>query len=99
MLHLFHRACRVLLASMAFTMAFFLTPRVWVENAELPSSQQVPVDALEQPNSCLWCDDPISRPGCEDPDESEDVWLNPDSLRNRGDEQCDEKRPGSEPNA
>ena len=99
MLRAFHNACRVLLASMAFTMAFFLTPRFWVENAEAPSSRQVPIDALEQPNSCLWCDEPVSRPRCDDPDDENSVWLNPDSVRNNADEPCDNDRPGSKPNA
>ena len=98
MLRAFHRTCRVLLASMAFTMAFFLTPKIWVESDAAPSSRQVPVDALEQPNSCLWCNEPVNQPHCNDPDDSDEVWLNPDSVRSKTDKSCDDQK-GSSPNA
>lgn len=85
---------------MAFAMAFFLTPRVWVENAGTPSSEEIPVDALEQPDSCLWCDDPGTVPGCDGRSDHERLWLNPDDPSSDvPSDECKDAKPGSEPNA
>jgi hypothetical protein len=94
MWHAIYNTSRYLLAAMAFSVAFFLTPRVWVEpNAEVPSDRTVPVDTLEQPDSCLWCDEPPTQCGDDSDDE---LWLNPDSVSGSGD--CQENSE-SGPNA
>ena len=81
---------------MAFTMAFFLTPRVWVESTQTTSSEEIPVNALEEPNSCLWCDEPSAVPGNCPEESDETLWLNPDSTQKfHGD--CDDQ--GTGPNA
>ena len=94
MWHAIYNTSRYLLAAMAFSMAFFLTPRVWVESTEAPSAGQIPVDALEQPDSCLWCDEPATR--CGD-DDDETLWLNPDNVSDPGD--CDDESSETGPNA
>lgn len=55
-----------------FAMALVLTPRAWVEPSS--STEMVPVETLDQPSKCLWCE-PAATP-C--PSQSQPAWLNPD---------------------
>ncbi len=92
-----HNTYRYALVAMAFTMTFFLTPRAWVEGTEAPTHEQVPVDALEDPESCLWCDEPRSTSSECGSDDDDQLWLNPDQV---ADPDCDDdSSPSSGPNA
>lgn len=83
MWHAIYNTSRYLLAAMAFSVAFFLTPRVWVSSsAEVPSDRRVSVDTLDESESCLWCEDPPTR--CGD-DSDQQLWLNPDNVSEPGD--------------
>lgn len=55
-----------------FAMALVLTPRAWVEPNASPD--MVPVEVLDQPARCLWCESAPTP--CEDP--RQPAWLNPD---------------------
>ena len=69
------------LAVVAFGMFLVLTPRAWVEPESHGLAEEVPVDVLEQPSQCLWCDPlPAAKP-CNDAPDAEPrrrMWLNPD---------------------
>lgn len=86
-------ASRLALAGMAFAMVFFLTPRsAWISGAHAPSSstpEQVPVDRLEDSDSCLWCDQTSEESeSCLDREASED-----------SDETCTDDQSGTGPSA
>jgi len=97
MWHAIYNTSRYLLAAMAFSVAFFLTPRVWIESsAQVPAEHNhVSVDTLDESDSCLWCDEPPTRCG----DDSDDqLWLNPDNMADPAD--CDDDESSdSGPNA
>lgn len=91
-----HNTYRYLLVAMAFTMTFFLTPRAWVAGNESATHEQVPVDALEDPGDCLWCDQARSAPA-ECSDDENQLWLNPDQV---SEPNCDDDETSSSgPNA
>ncbi len=83
---------RKALTALAFTMAFLLTPRAWVEEST-PSNgvDSIPVDMLEHSEDCLWCGPALQPVDCDvestDPaspdddaaDTAERIWLNPDA--------------------
>lgn len=76
---LFSRA----LAVMTFCMFLVLTPRAWVEPENRGATEEVPVDVLEAPSDCLWCEPAPSAEPCSDsPDNQKQtrrrMWLNPD---------------------
>lgn len=89
-------ASRMLLAGMAFTMMFFLTPRSgWISGAQAPSAsapEQVPIDQLEDPGSCLWCDDVQTTESCADGDA---MWRSDGTS----DDECSDEPTGAGPNA
>lgn len=89
-----HTFSRLLLASMAFAIAFLLTPRIWVQQERTSTAGEVPVTTLEDGGECLWCDEPP--PEACDGDEADGVWLNPDAP---APEECDDSRDDSGPNA
>lgn len=72
------------MTGMAFSMAFLLTPRAWVEVERQGHSASIPVQLLERrgQDSCLWCT-PQEVVPCEDaqrPAAPERLRLNPDDL-------------------
>lgn len=70
---LFSRA----LAVVAFCAFLILTPRAWVEDS-FSEVDQVPVNVLDGPVDCLWCDTASSAP-CDDTETTQArPWLNPD---------------------
>jgi hypothetical protein len=75
---------RRLLAGMAFSMAFLLTPRAWVEIERQSHSASIPVQQLERRdnNSCLWCSPQEASPcgATQAPAAPERLRLNPDDL-------------------
>lgn len=83
---------------MAFTTAFFLTPRVWITDARVPSQREIPVDSLEQSHdNCLWCDAPASTP---EPCDEEHDGADSDLLRSEVPEcESEDERTGTGPNA
>lgn len=69
------------LAMVVFAMFLVLTPRAWVE-AENGVTEEVPVNVLEAPSDCLWCD-PLPAEPCSDSPEDHakrPMWLNPDQA-------------------
>lgn len=91
-----HNTYRYLLVAMAFTMTFFLTPRAWVSGDESATHNRVPVDALEEPGDCLWCDKARAN-SAECSDDEDELWLNPDQV---SDPNCEDDEPSSSgPNA
>ena len=74
---LFSRALGVV----AFFAFLVLTPRAWVEPERYGATEEVPVDVLEAPSDCLWCD-PAPSSNCTDDTNdraaSARPWLNPD---------------------
>jgi len=94
-----HNACRLFFAAATFTMVFLLTPRGWVDEPIEPRSRTIPVDRLEQSNTCLWCgpEHAISD-DCRDRGDDDRLWLNPDDPRpDRGSSSCDDSS-DSDPN-
>lgn len=94
-----HNSCRLFLAATAFTMVFLLTPRVWVDGGTESTSRTIPVDRLEQSDTCLWCDQdrPTHPEECSERDDDQ-LWLNPDDPQPHGaPESCDDA--DDEPNA
>src|SRR5690606_27633743 len=49
------------LAAMVFCMFLVLTPRAWVETGD-GVTEEVPVNVLEAPSDCLWCEPLPSAP-------------------------------------
>ncbi len=69
---------RRFVAGLVFSMFLVLTPRAWVDAGQGHETEEVPVNSLEQPSDCLWCDPQPA--GCdEDGRESAPTWLNPDA--------------------
>lgn len=86
------------LAVVTFCMFLVLTPRAWVESgAASGATEEVPVDVLEQPSQCLWCDPlPAAKPCSDAPDAQPKrrMWLNPDEpLVVPTDVPCSEEAP------
>lgn len=70
------------LGVMTFGAFLVLTPRAWVEPEHRGATEEVPVQVLETPTGCLWCD-PLPVSECDDEEEpatppSARPWLNPD---------------------
>lgn len=91
-----YNSARVTVTTMAFAVVFFLTPRAWVQNPTAPTTSQVPVNTLEQSDSCLWCTPAPPTSPCEA--DGDGLWLNPDAPRT---EECPEQRASGDngPNA
>lgn len=70
------------LGVMVFCAFLILTPRAWVEPENRGATEEVPVDVLEQPSDCLWCDPAPSSEDCDDKQKARATsiqpWLNPD---------------------
>lgn len=69
------------LGVVAFCLFLVLTPRAWIEPERRGVTEEVPVDVLETPSDCLWCD-PAPTTECDDDSiqapPSTPHWLNPD---------------------
>lgn len=92
MWHTLQQTSRVLLATMAFSMAFVLTPRSWIPGAQAPSSpeeaEQVPVDTLEGSDSCLWCDESeMQQSPCR---RKKNKWLSPETRSGYTEGDCED---------
>lgn len=74
---LFSRALGVVV----FCAFLTLTPRAWVEPENRGATEEVPVNVLETPTGCLWCD-PVPSSECDDQQKAKASptrpWLNPD---------------------
>lgn len=70
-----------MLGAMVFCAFLILTPRAWVEPDHHAATEEVPVNVLETPSGCLWCD-PAPAADCDDEQGSKATsarpWLNPD---------------------
>lgn len=79
MLHhiMFSRALGVVV----FCAFLILTPRAWVEPESHGATEEVPVNVLEAPSDCLWCD-PVPSSECDEEQKAKAAnarpWLNPD---------------------
>ena len=78
------------IAGTAFAMALVLTPRAWVEPQASPDL--VPVEVLDQPAKCLWCE-PELQP-CLQAEEAP-AWLNPEQPIQARD--CKESKDAKDP--
>lgn len=71
------------LGMVSFALFLVLTPRAWVEPDSHGATQEVPVQALEQPSDCLWCE-PAPTTKCDEghaeAPQSARPWLNPDEV-------------------
>lgn len=76
-----------LLAAVVFTMVLVLTPRAWIDPASRGATEEVPVQTLEEPANCLWCDTPPAA-DCDDAARPSQIWLNPDEPLPRVDAPC-----------
>lgn len=93
---------RMVVAGTFFWMALVLTPRALVDDVHTQESAEVPVQLLDQPDDCLWCEPyPAAEPAnCADEDEQrKPVWLNPDDLPQQESTPCLDKQDGDKPSA
>jgi len=89
-----HNASRLVLTGLAFSIVFFLTPKSGlIPGAHAPSSsvpEQVPVDHLEDSDSCLWCEGaPDRSTPCSDSDHLE---FFPETISGNPEECTDEEK-------
>ncbi|MFB6262847.1 MAG: hypothetical protein ABEL76_04370 [Bradymonadaceae bacterium] len=91
MLQWVHNAGRLFLMAAAFSIAFLLTPRAWVsEQSPDQRTERVPVNQLDQAESCLWCNSPKALDSSDCRAEDDDrMWLNPDEPRRS--EDCEDE--------
>lgn len=74
---------RKTLAGVIFTMAFLLTPKVFLGSGQGEQATHIPVNMLEGPASqeCLWCTPETTPVDCKTKTPSNKdntLWLNPD---------------------
>lgn len=76
---------RYSLASTAFAMVLVLTPGALLDASSQADPQQIPVDALESSDECLWCTPPQweETQDCDDLEDREQQWRAPDEVRTR----------------
>merc|ERR1711974_221183 len=70
---------RRIVAGLVFSMFLVLTPRAWVDSGEGHQVDEVPVNSLEQPSDCLWCEPQPANCNDENSREGSPTWLNPDA--------------------
>lgn len=79
------------LGVVVFCAFLILTPRAWVEPENRGATEEVPVDVLEAPSECLWCD-PVPSSECDDSNKAKPTsvrpWLNPDESAMPLDKPC-----------
>jgi len=88
-----------LLAGVAFGMFLILTPRVWIDTRSSDATEEIPVQMLEQPGECLWCNKPPAN--CDEKKtKTRRMWLNPDEPLPVDDTPCTEDQAdGTKPSA
>lgn len=81
------------LAVVAFGMFLVLTPRAWVDASGPTVTDEVPVNVLETPAECLWCDPAPSSEDCDGEGSADQprMWLNPEQPINPLHTPCQKK--------
>ena len=85
------------LGVVVFCAFLILTPRAWIEPERHGATEEVPVDVLETPSDCLWCD-PAPSSECDDSKQrakapSANPWLNPDGSALPLETPCSDDKP------